>query len=110
VASLSQARRLLAAMDCRPVVIVVEDDGLDDATDVCGWLKTLAVLDMAVRWLRSPAGGSVSDCRFVFVTNVFSAGRMATLPFCQHAAAMCVSAPESFVVRPPFGPPVSISD
>jgi hypothetical protein len=84
-------------------VIIVEDDGLDDAADGCGWVKTLAVLDMAVRWLRSSAGGSVADSRFVFVTNVYQAGRVSALPFCNHAAMVTVCAPDSFEVKLPFG-------
>ncbi len=106
--SLSQVRRLLATVDCRPSVVLVEDDGLDDAGDALAWLKTLAVLDATVRWLQSAAGGGLTDSCFVFVTNVHGGGRSA-LPFCQHAAELCVSSPCSFVVRPPFGQPIAVS-
>lgn len=106
--SLAQVRRLVAAVDCSPSVVLVEDDGLDDAADALAWLKTLAVLDLTVRWLRSPQGGGLSDCRFVFVTNVYGGGRAAPA-FCQHAAELCAASPSSFVVRPPFGQPIAVS-
>lgn len=108
VTSLSQVRRCLGALDGRPAVIIVEDDGLDDAADVCGWVKTLGVLDMAVRWLRSSAGASQADSRFVFVSNVFQGGRASSvLPFCQHAVMVSVAAPDRLEVQLPFGVPLA---
>ena len=106
--SLSQARRTLASLVAeRPAVIIVEDDGLDDAADSCSWLKTLGVLDGTVDWLRNSCG--VADARFVFVTNNFDASGRFLLPYCSHAAVITVSSPSDIIVRPPWAAPFTLT-
>lgn len=50
-----------------PTLILVEDNCLEDANDLIGWTKTLAVLDNTIRWLREEH--HIRNAFFVLVTN-----------------------------------------
>ena len=110
VTSLSNVRRVVSSLGSeRSAVIIVEDDGLDDAADPSTWLKTLGVLDATIRWLRS-CGPPVADARFVFVTNNFDTnGGRYTLPFCPHAALISLTSSLSGTLRAPWNPPIQFS-
>jgi hypothetical protein len=77
-----------------PSLVVVEDDGLDDAADRLEATKTIACVDAAVAWARDTlpaaagaAAGAAAASSFVYVSNAPFAAPPATLPLMVARAA-----------------------